>query len=353
MKKYDVVFVLPMPTLKIVGGYKMIYEYANYIEEKGKSVCIVYNGVKGKNSKHFPHILVYIFRILLGHIGPNWFKLNRKVNRKVIYSFNEKYIPYCDKIIASTARSAVFVNSIQRKAEKKFYFIQGFENWEISTEKLYETYSFDMKKITVAKWLKKEIEKYSNESTEYIPNGINTEIFKVNKEPDKRNPHSIALLYHLDSQKGFDVSYKVINKLKRVYPDLVVNMFGSPEKNLNWPEWIHYTRNASPLEVSNIMNDSVVFLCTSRMEGYGLTGLESLFCGCQLVSTKCLGVQEYATEQSALLCDIDDVESIFENVCKAFDDERLRYQMLTEFEKYKKFFKIEKAKEKFYEVVME
>ena len=43
-KKYDVVFILPMPTNKIVGGYKMVYEYSNYIVNKGLNVCIIYNG---------------------------------------------------------------------------------------------------------------------------------------------------------------------------------------------------------------------------------------------------------------------------------------------------------------------
>ena len=52
-------FVLPMPTTKIVGGYKVVYEYANYLAQKGNDVTIFYNSEKGRNSKSLPPFLVY------------------------------------------------------------------------------------------------------------------------------------------------------------------------------------------------------------------------------------------------------------------------------------------------------
>lgn len=45
------------------------------------------------------------------------------------------------------------------------------------------------------------------------------------------------------------------------------------------------------------MNHARVFLCTSRQEGFGLTGLESIFCGCVLVTTDCRGIREYASQR--------------------------------------------------------
>lgn len=351
MKTYDIIFVLPMPTTKIVGGYKMVYEYANYISQCGYSVCIVYNAVKGRNSRNLPRLFVYIIRKIIGKYGPSWFELDKNVDKRVIPMFNEKYLPDTKRIVATTAESAIFVNDVQKNV-KKYYFIQDFENWSISTDMLYKTYNYDMKKIVVAKWLKKVVDMHSNEESVYIPNGINTDIFKITKKIEQRHSHSVALLYHLDERKGCDVSFKVLDKLKVRYPDLIVNMFGSPEECREWPEWIHYKRNASPKEVSVIMNNSAVFLCTSRMEGYGLTGLESLFCGCVLVSTDCLGVKEYVTEKSALLCEVDNSELLFKHICYAFEDVDIRRQMAIEFEKYKDIFRIENSKEKFYEVVM-
>ena len=97
------------------------------------------------------------------------------------------------------------------------------------------------------------------------------------------------------------------------------NLFGTPKRDTNWPEWINYTRFAKPKQVANIMNNSNVFLCTSRFEGFGLTGLESLFCGCSFVTTDCGGVREYASEKNATICKIDDVEGLTEGVCKEYE----------------------------------
>ena len=350
MKEYDLMFVLPMPTMRIVGGYKMVYEYANYISKKGYKVCIMYNGCKGNNSRNFPRWIVYAIRKFLGFFGPTWFKLDKHIDKKVIPSFDVKKIPKTKRIVATTAVSSRFINRLKIDA-KKYYFIQDFENWEISDEEVIETYKYDMTKITVAKWLKNKVDNNSMDKAIYIPNGLNTKVFRMIKKTGERYPHSISMLYHLDERKGVDIGFRVINKLKKIYPDLVVNMFGSFDKDEQWPEWIKYTKNASPEQVSEIMNDSRVFLCTSRIEGYGLTGLESLFCGCSLVSTNCRGVLDYASEKSALICDVDDVENLTKCVSKVFEED-IGEKMHCEFEKYKNVYDIESSKEKFYEVLI-
>ena len=67
------------------------------------------------------------------------------------------------------------------------------------------------------------------------------------------------------------------------------------------------------------MNDSSVFLCTSRFEGFGLTGLESLFCGCEFVTTDCGGIREYASEKNAVICKIDDVDGLVQGISEIFE----------------------------------
>lgn len=39
----SVAFVLSRPTKKIIGGYKIVYDYANYLSNKGMHVCIYYD----------------------------------------------------------------------------------------------------------------------------------------------------------------------------------------------------------------------------------------------------------------------------------------------------------------------
>ena len=49
-----VAFALPVTNQKIIGGYKVAYEYATYLAQKGMDVSIVYNAHDGENSKGLP-----------------------------------------------------------------------------------------------------------------------------------------------------------------------------------------------------------------------------------------------------------------------------------------------------------
>ena len=241
---FDILFLLPTPPQSIIGGYKVVYEYAGYMAEKGHKVCIAYNANKGINSKHIPKFAVYLIRKILGTFGPTWFRLNRSVKQKVMYDFARK-IPASKITIATALETSFFL--LSKINTKKYYFVQDFENWGISDEEVCRTYAFDMKKIAVAKWLKAEIEKYANESVCYVPNGVDPKVFNIRNK--KRPEHSIAMLYHKDRRKGCDISLAVVHRLKQIYPDLVVNAFGSPRHPKDWPEWIRYNRN-DPLKKS-------------------------------------------------------------------------------------------------------
>lgn len=314
-------FILPMPTTKIVGGYKVVYEYANYLSKNGNDVTIFYDCQKGANSKSLPKVLVYYLRKVISLREPSWFTLSKRIKKRAVYCLKKDYFNNFDVAIATAAETAVFVNTLSIK--KKIYLIQDFEkNWKLSEEELYRTYNYpDMTLVTVSKRLLKLVSEHTNKKIEYVPNGINSNIF-YNQNKD-RNQHSISMLYHLDERKGADIGLKVIFDLKDKYPDLEAYLFGSPSRPNDWPQWIHYTQSAKPNQVADLMNRSKVFLCTSRNEGFGLTGLESLFCGCKFVTTDCGGIREYANEDNSIICKVDDIDGLEKGVMLSFKDKQL------------------------------
>ena len=331
--------------MKIVGGYKIVYEYANYLADQGNSVSIFFNSDRGRNSKGLPKILVYLLRYLICKREPKWFNLSPKVRKINVYSLRKKTFKDYDTVVATAAETAVFVNSLSNK--KKIYLIQDFEkNWQLNEEQLFKTYNYpNMKLVVISKWLMKRISEHTNKNIYYIPNGIDKRFFY--NQNGNRKKHSIAMLYHLDERKAASVGLDVIFKLKQKYSDLVVNLFGTPKREDSWPKWIHYTRSASPEEVADIMNKSSVFLCTSRFEGFGLTGLESMFCGCLFVTTDCGGIREYASEDNAIICGIGNVKELFDGVSKIFNSDVTKGQILRNSKKVKNEFSLRKSQEKF------
>ena len=68
----------------------------------------------------------------------------------------------------------------------------------------------------------------------------------------------------------------------------------------------------------------MIYLSPSWNEGFGLTGAESMMCGCALVSTATDGAREYATDDTAFLCDVHDTDKMYQDCCLLFDDNKLR-----------------------------
>lgn len=347
MKK--IAFILPVPNNKIIGGYKVIYEYSNFLSKNGFEVTLFYNAHRGYNSKNIPPFVAYCIRYLIGKFGPQWFKLEKNIRKKILYDYTTKRaLQEFDILIATAAETAKFVN--QGKG-KKIYFVQGFENWIMSESELCKTYSYNMQIITVSQWLKNKVSIMSDRNDILcIPNGIDKSIFRKKIEFKDRDEHSLAMLFHEDEMKGSKLGIKIILKLRREYPDLVVHLFGAPKRPSYLPDWINYTHSASSYEVSNIMNQARVFLCTSKEEGFGLTGLESLFCGCNLVSTDCKGIREYANEKNAFLCEVDNEIQIINSIRIAFDEDNKEEKMI-DLKLLEKKYDLENSKRSFMEAI--
>ena len=76
------------------------------------------------------------------------------------------------------------------------------------------------------------------------------------------------------------------------------------------------------------MNNSSVFLCPTIREGFGLTGAESMACGCALVSTNYAGVREYAVDgRNSLLCDVNSENSLYKALKRCMEDNNLRIRL--------------------------
>lgn len=322
-------FVINEPIQSASGGYKMVYIYANELAQKGIKVKIYYRCRRNILMSRYklPMGIKLMIARVLSAIGPRWFELDKKVGRKVITNICNSQIKDADIIIATAADTAKDVYELDERKGKKLYFIQGYEDWVMPVDELIKTYRYDMKKIVVSHWLKKLVESYCNENVECVLNGIDSRTFYVKNSPNERKNKSICMLYHDLKSKGSKEGLEVIYKLKEKYPDLEVRLFGVVDQPDNLPNWISYTHNASQEQLCSIYNESMIYLSPSWNEGFGLTGAESMMCGCALVSTATDGVREYATEDTAFLCAVHDVDKMFQDCCLLLDNSKLRIRI--------------------------
>lgn len=323
MKK--IFFVLPGYSRRPIGGYKIIYQYANKLAEDGYKVNIVY-----LEYNRFPKFsLKWLVLKYWTQNGPSWLKLNRRIKKYTVNS-NLSTIEYNkdDVVIASSVETVEPTKRLFADINNKFYFIQDLEDWNVSRDYLISTYNMGFTNIAISKWLKEFVDKHSKRKTIYLRNPIDIKKYHVINLITNRDPYTIGMLYHKASYKGSDCTLDTIKQLKSEYPKLKLIMFGTRETPKNLPNWIKYYKNASQATTINIYNSIGIFVCGTIKEGFGLTGLEAMACGAALVSTDYLGAREYALNGvNSILSPVTDYKKLGENIRLLIDNPELRLQL--------------------------
>lgn len=340
-----------------VGGYKIIYEYANRLVNNGYTVSIIYD-YTGKLKKwpflyKIKPIRIMALRLLFNNKISSWFNLSNKIAEIDEYAgVKEEDVPDADFIFATAIQTVDTVLSLPLKKGKKCYFIQDYENWDYSDDYVKKTFNAGMINFVISDWLKQLVDQNSSAPSILIKDPIDISKYKIIIPPQKRKKHTVGLLYHIGEYKGLQYSIAALEELKKMYDDLEVFVFGTSKHPKDMPQWFHYTENASQEETIDIYNKSTVFLCGTVEEGYGLTGLESMACGCALISTDYLGVHEYAKNgYNALLSPVKDVDALVENVKRVFEDDILREKLVNNAQHSVKEFSWDKAVSKMLEVL--
>lgn len=322
-------FVLPKPTFGIMGGYKIVYEYANRFIEKGNEVSIFYDMNKCATRGKIPTILYLLLGKIVAYIEPSWFAVNKKITKKAVYEICDSTVKDSDVVIATAVTTAMKVAYLSENKGKKYYLIQDFENWIYDDDRVYDTYNYKgITNIVISKYLKHIVTEHSNNCVEYIPNGIDFEDLKIKVEPRKRAKLSIAFLYHSAELKGTQYTIKVLEILKKKYPDLEACCFGSCDNTEDLPKWISYKKNANRKDVLEILNNASIFICSTINEGFGLTGAESMACGCALATTSYPAVFEYAVDKkNCLVSPVKDIKKMAENVSYLIENDEARIRI--------------------------
>lgn len=318
-------FVLPQILRKPIGGYKMVYEYANRLSAEGHDVAILYLNDTALSRFQIPHWLRILAVEIVTAVEPRWFVLDKKIKKYSSTSKRAKGIGKQYTLVIATGADTVEKTSKFFPRARKAYFIQGYEKWIYSEKQIHNTFALGMDNIVVADWLKVIVDRYAKRPAILLRNPIDTDIYKVNTPIENRNPFTVGVLYHTAKHKGFQYAYEAILRLKEIYPKLRVQMFGTSQPAFEIPSWIKFTFNASQKQTVDIYNNTAVFLCATVCEGYGLTGLEAMACGAALVSTEYDGVKEYAVHgENALLSPVYDTNALVRNAGKLIKNQSIR-----------------------------
>lgn len=164
----------------------------------------------------------------------------------------------------------------------------------------------------------------------HIPDGIDQGTFTVLEPPFDRPPR-VSFLCHRSPGKGDRESIAVLEAVRSQVPDLEAVAFGVPPRPPYLPGWIEYVERPDHQRLAaEIYNACRVVLCTSRIEGFGLTSLEAMACGSALVTLDTGGSRDFAHDgDTALVSDQGALDALAAHLVAVLRDDDLHRRLVT------------------------
>jgi len=327
-----ITFVLSGPAVRPIGGNKIIFEYANRLASDGYEVHIVVSAtilwkeqplhLKLATAARYP-----FFLLSERTFSPrNWFPLDPRVILHGVPTLEEKYIPDSDVVFATAAETASYVANYSAKKGKKFYLIQHFEDWHLDKERVLKTWRLPLRRIVISKWLKK-IASDEGLDAELIYYGFDFKIFGRDVPIEKRDPHTLIMLYHTVGWKGIDVGLEAVAKVHAQRPDTRLILFGGFRAPVGLPKYVEFHFSPPQPLLRELYNRASILVAPSYGEGFGMIVPEAMQCGCAVACTDIPGHEIAIQDQAALRSPPGNSDALSESILRLMDDNALRERL--------------------------
>jgi glycosyltransferase involved in cell wall biosynthesis len=331
-ERKTVTFLLPGGGDVPIGGFKVVYEYANALVDRGWQVSIVHphftgsEAIRASSIRRAGRWIKFQRRRLTGSYRPDrWFEVNPKIKLLYTKTPDVRFMPSADVYVATAWPTASWVAAYPSAA---VYLIQHLETWMGGPEAdVMATWKLPLRKVVISKWLQ-DVAQRLGEPSCYIPNGLDFRAFGMDVAPEKREPHTAAMLYHHSDFKGSSDGLKALEMARTRIQNLRAHVFGVPPRPSDFPSWVEYHHNPPQRKLREIYNRAAIFLSPSWAEGWPLPPAEALQCGAALAVTDIGGHREYAVHgETALLSPAKDPDALAVNILHLFEDQPLRLRL--------------------------
>lgn len=314
------------------GGRKIIYEYANYLAEKGQNVEIIfladvpYKDRPQNMIKHFLHGVTFLKR-KRNQENISWFNLNSTIGIKAAYCVKKKMLSKSDVVVAFDYGIALHMVESGFDTNKLVYMIQHDEKVYNDVKIVRKAWMLPIQKVVVATWLLNLVKPF-DDRVALVRNYVRTENFYISN-PIENRKHVVSLINHPNKYKDVATGLRALEIVKKEIPDLKVILFGNFEKPTGLPDYVYYLKKLTQNELrENVYNQSAIFLFPSILEGWGLVATEAMASGAALVSTRNGGVDDFGIDgETALLTEVGDFESLAEYIIRLFKNDQMRIKI--------------------------
>lgn len=304
-----ITFVLP--GFNLSGGLRVVAIHAGWLQRKGHVICVV-------APREPPIPLVNAVKSLLK--GQGWPKRQevqpshfdglpiQQIRLPYSLRVDAADIPDADIIVATWWETANWIADLPPAKGVKAHFVQGYEAFSDSADKVDAVYRSSMPKIVVSSWLRDLLQnKFKRTPVALVPNSVDPSAFHAPERGKQAQP-TVGMIYSTEHIKGTDISLKAFDLAAKQLPSLkMVTMSNRPAiDSLPLPAGTKFVLQARDQTLRDTYASADVWLSTSREEGFGLPILEAMACRTPVIATPFGAAPELVGKGGGVLVPFDD-----------------------------------------------
>jgi len=157
-----ITFLLPIPAVQPIGGFKVVYEYANFLAACGHKVNVVHPNMLridepisslGPKKQVKAHLRYWRMKLTNSYRPDHWFTVSPSVDMLWTKDLAAENVPDADIVFATAWETAEWAVTYPASKGKRFYIIQHLETWSGPEERVLKTWRSPFEKIVIAGWL--------------------------------------------------------------------------------------------------------------------------------------------------------------------------------------------------------
>lgn len=329
-------FLLPVPHRAPVGGFKVVYEYANHLARRGHAVTVVHPALDRYDATLFrraKRYVRYLQKRIDGSYRPEpFFRLDPQVRLCWTPSLGAGYIGDGDYAVATAWQTAEWLRRYGAEKGEKIYLVQEYERYmaapDGARQRIAQTYSMAARYVAISPAVRQVLRSHGVQNVFYVPNGIDFKAFSLDVAIEQRERCYVGFPTRSELHKGTWDGIEALAAVRsEVGGTLPVWSFGG-ERPAEMPHWVEYHERPSDQQLRSLYNRTAIFVVPSHYEGWGLPGAEAMACGAALVTTDNGGATAYAQSgQTALLSPARQPSALAANVLRLLGDSSLRCEL--------------------------
>jgi glycosyltransferase involved in cell wall biosynthesis len=290
-----------MPRTGVGGGARILVEHANRLTDRGHEV------------------------VLLSHYArPDWIDL-RADFRQVPFGLElVEAVPACDLIVAGyweqvRAARALAIAPVVHFEQGDFHLFQDLTDENLATVATHLDAADAT--MTVSSTVAEVLASRYAVRAQVVHNAVDPAVFRPGPSAVTGRPYLLFVGWDGNAFKGMADMRQVWAELRAERPDLdLVWVTPQPPNEAVG----HVVVAPDQAALADLFRGAAAYVCCSHYESFPLPPLEAMACGTPVVTTRNVGVLEYARDGvNALLADIGDVAALAANVRRVLDDAAL------------------------------